>query len=75
MTLKWQKLQAGEPRHDFTYATTYRTAVPGGWLVCIFYNSSHTGGPAMCFYPDPDHIWDGGSVEEVMAESSAATLR
>jgi hypothetical protein len=41
-----------------------RTAVPGGWLVFVYYstvtNSFGYGG--LTFYPDPDHEWDGGSV-------------
>lgn len=34
----------------------YRTAIPGGWLVSNAAGSS-------TFVPDPDHTWDGSSVD------------
>lgn len=40
----------------------YRSRVPGGWLIFI-----HTPGKGgLCgtsFYPDPNHEWDGGSLQ------------
>jgi hypothetical protein len=38
----------------------YRARVPGGWL--IFIEKPWRGG--LCgatFYPDPNHVWDGGT--------------
>ena len=32
-----------------------RAKVPGGWLL--------TDGDGMTFYPDPQHQWDGGSLD------------
>lgn len=37
--------------------TIARARVPGGWLVYI-----SAVGNGMTFYPDPNHIWDGGSL-------------
>ncbi len=37
----------------------HRAQVPGGWLVLI-----KTVMPTLIFYPDPQHRWDGGSIEE-----------
>jgi hypothetical protein len=36
----------------------FRAQIPGGWLIL-------TRGvrPALIFYPDPQHRWDGGSME------------
>jgi hypothetical protein len=38
--------------------TIARAPVPGGWLVWI----TSGAGPALTFYPDPTHQWDGGSL-------------
>lgn len=62
MELHFERLHVGEPRHDFVHASMSRAKVPGGWIVCLFYTSSGSGGPSMMFYPDPDHQWDGGSL-------------
>lgn len=35
-----------------------RTAVPGGWLVAM------EEGQALTFVPDPDHLWDGNTLNE-----------
>jgi len=35
----------------------YRAKIPGGWLVALRPNDN------MAFVPDPQHDWDGGSVE------------
>lgn len=32
-----------------------RVNVPGGWLVKIEYVGQAT---AICFYPDPEHLWE-----------------
>ena len=37
----------------------YRAKVPGGWLVAIWWTQSST----TIFYPDPEHRWDGGSLD------------
>jgi len=38
---------------------TYRTKVPGGWLV----TAADTQGVGATFIPDPNHEWDGNSLE------------
>jgi hypothetical protein len=35
----------------------YRAKIPGGWLVALRPNDT------LAFVPDPQHKWDGGSVE------------
>ena len=35
----------------------YRAKIPGGWLVALRPHDNLT------FVPDPQHMWDGGSVE------------
>ena len=47
-TLKFEKLNAAP--HSVA-----RAKVPGGWLVVH-------GGTSICFYPDPEHAWDGESL-------------
>jgi hypothetical protein len=37
-----------------------RAKVPGGWLVYTSNGYHHHGG--LTFYPDPDHLWDGGTL-------------
>lgn len=39
----------------------YRGRVPGGWLV-FTYTPGH-GLSGTTFYPDPNHAWDGGTLE------------
>ena len=41
--------------------TVSRAKVPGGWLVAI--SSSSKFGEALVFYPDPEHEWDGSSLD------------
>ena len=53
--LKWQDLKSSAIGHVFS---VYRVKVPGGWLVSV-----HMGdGVGVTFYPDPNHQWDGSSL-------------
>jgi len=36
----------------------YRAKIPGGWIVLIKGDDATPG----FFVPDPDHIWNGGSL-------------
>lgn len=38
---------------------TLRAAVPGGWILMMSLNDR----PTSTFVPDPEHLWDGCSVE------------
>jgi hypothetical protein len=38
----------------------YRALVPGGWLIFIW-TPGHGGLSSATFYPDPSHVWDGGT--------------
>lgn len=40
----------------------YRARVPGGWLIFIW-TPGRTGLTDVTFYPDPNHVWEGGSQE------------
>ena len=47
-----------ESSEDETVLSPFaRAKVPGGWL--ISYRLQGQGG--LCFYPDAEHTWDGGS--------------
>jgi len=74
MCMKFEKLQVGDPKHDFVYGSVYRSPVPGGWIICVFWNTSHVGGPSVTFYPEPEHKWDGSSLPSV-TEGSGSELR
>ncbi|MDV3353448.1 hypothetical protein D0962_13125 [Leptolyngbyaceae cyanobacterium CCMR0082] len=39
----------------------WRAKVPGGWLVAIRCGGGE--GSGITFYPDPNHEWDGGSLD------------
>ena len=48
-----------------------RAKIPGGWLLV---STSNAGG-GVTFYPDPEHKWDGGSVEDDRGKTALATPR
>ncbi|HZH98677.1 MAG TPA: hypothetical protein VEX38_06870 [Fimbriimonadaceae bacterium] len=72
MALRWHKLPVAEPRHDFVHGTVYRAMVPGGWLISLFWSASHCGGPTVTFYPDPNHEWDGSTLDWAEPEATAS---
>ena len=47
--LQWEPL-------DSSHYALLRAKVPGGWLVAL-------AGASVTFYPDPEHLWDGSSVD------------
>jgi hypothetical protein len=55
--LVWEKLKnEGGPRY------TYRTRVPGGWLIATCEYQVDGIGSGVTFIPDPNHDWGGNSV-------------
>ncbi|HST22198.1 MAG TPA: hypothetical protein VLR90_13830 [Blastocatellia bacterium] len=42
---------------------TFRAKVPGGWLVVVRIEGGLAVSPSVTFYPDPEHEWDGNSLE------------
>ncbi len=38
----------------------YRARVPGGWLIFLY--PPGKGLHSVTFYPDPNHAWDGGTL-------------
>ncbi|MCB2168410.1 MAG: hypothetical protein KQI78_12180 [Deltaproteobacteria bacterium] len=52
--LKWDTLE-----EKIGGAVVKRSKVPGGWLV-VYSNGRGTG---FTFYPDPNHKWDGSSLD------------
>ena len=40
-----------------------RSKVPGGWLVLFLQWSQGMQQPSLTFYPDPQHVWDGTSID------------
>jgi len=55
MRLVWETLQKS---WWMNAVVVLRAKVPGGWLV----QASRIHGVGICFYPDPDHVWDGSSL-------------
>ena len=41
----------------FRLGDVYRAKVPGGWFVLVTNNAR-----GLMFYPDPEHTWDGASL-------------
>jgi hypothetical protein len=46
----------------------YRAKVPGGWLVMSRPSDN------LAFVPDPEHLWDGGSVTDTPAPTPVASV-
>lgn len=61
-TLKWQKIKNTGPL-SAERAETYRTQVPGGWLLSLTDANGTGRGIGITFVPDPNHEWDGNSLE------------
>jgi hypothetical protein len=43
-----------------------RASIPGGWLVGLLSGTSNAQ-ISLCFVPDPEHRWDGSSIQEPKA--------
>ena len=52
--LKWENLKSSSK-----YIFVARAKVPGGWLITV----SCPEGAGLTFYPDPNHEWDGSSLD------------
>lgn len=60
--LNWETLNTTREEDgllDSRYKTE-RAKVPGGWLVISQFHIGTAHG--LAFLPDPDHVWDGGSL-------------
>ena len=55
--VKWEKLGC----NTATLLNLYRAKVPGGWFVVVVGGESES--PTLTFYPDPEHVWDGKSLD------------
>lgn len=51
----WEQLDAAPG-----YFNVFRAKVPGGWLVAIQFHD----GEGLTFYPDPNHEWNGESLDQ-----------
>lgn len=62
MALLWEELksQVGIGGMFSPWIIVYRAKVPGGWLVAT--RSYDSGG--VTFLPDPEHEWDGHSLDD-----------
>jgi hypothetical protein len=59
-TVVWEALnQQGLSGHSDCILR--RARVPGGWLV-LFHEPYGRESGSIAFYPDPHHVWDGGSL-------------
>lgn len=62
MALEWEEIESNPKDMDVIYPVRVsRSKVPGGWLVYTWERVSGVGGPAITFYPDPAHVWNGHS--------------
>lgn len=59
-TVDWQDI--GDPAKRYGSASMFRAKVPGGWLIRLSSQTNTTASEAITFYPDADHVWDGGSL-------------
>ena len=55
MELHWERIENSGDYSDFG---TYRSKVPGGWLILII----EEDGTSITFLPDPTHNWNGNSL-------------
>jgi len=65
MGIQWEYLgqQSLPPGNVFPVTVeTWRSAVPGGWLVLVLKKDAHGDSISTMFYPDAQHEWDGGSL-------------
>jgi hypothetical protein len=46
-----------------TTVPVVRTGIPGGWLVAVVFGTA----TSVCFVPDPEHHWDGSSIQDEKA--------
>jgi hypothetical protein len=59
-TVTWERLnQHGLSGHSD--CALLRARVPGGWFV-LFHEPHGRESGSITFYPDPHHLWDGGSL-------------
>jgi len=60
--LRWERLNSVRFEKKWYQSSweTYRSKIPGGWLVLV--RSEGESPHGMTFYPDPDHRWSGGSL-------------
>ncbi len=56
--LSWHKLECENGPNR-----AYRTKVPGGWLMTVKYHYMESIGGGVTFIPDPNHEWDGYSLD------------
>jgi hypothetical protein len=60
-----------ERADEFIRLTILRSAVPGGWLVM----SKVIHGTSLVFVPDPEHTWDGSSIDVPPAPADESDSR
>lgn len=63
MSLVWQSLPVYNQGGDIV-RDTKRARVPGGWLVVVSLNIGSSASVGLTFYPDPEHVWNGHSLDE-----------
>ena len=72
--LKWEKLDDAYPTSNGEWRPegksnpnhgkgTWRTKIPGGWLVRFGYKDASGDNHPMVFTPDVNHAWDGSSLD------------
>ncbi len=66
--MKWEFLgrqempESEKGKRGYTYLSLlWRSPVPGGWLLMTLNAKSSDPSPTTSFYPDPEHLWTGGT--------------
>jgi hypothetical protein len=60
MKLNWEAIKNGGDVHD---CYSYRSKVPGGWLIIFSDEVNDSYGTGLTFLPDSNHNWDGNSLD------------
>ncbi|MGE0102137.1 MAG: hypothetical protein AB7H86_01930 [Blastocatellales bacterium] len=60
--LRWEKLNSTRNEKGWFKIQweIHRAKVPGGWLVLARIEAGNEH--SLTFYPDPNHLWNGGSL-------------
>ena len=56
--IKWEEL-----KNKGLTGSSYRAKIVGGWLFIIVRGNAQVNSSGASFIPDPEHKWDGSSID------------